>query len=135
SCSFSRTYSRMSQSSAPSRRIARISSVRASTWALVGLAFMLLHQRFNPGRMPVAQGGIVDEAELLAAAAVAAQVGAALDGQPVPGRERQGDHLGVGVAAGSPLLPGAELGERLVPQGAVVTAEADRCQQRQLADL
>src|SRR5262245_32116530 len=70
----------------------------------------------DPTGVPVTQGRVVDQAELFPPAAVAAQVGAALDGQPGARCERQGSNLGVAVAAGRPLLSLAELGERLGPQ-------------------
>src|SRR5260370_21130069 len=96
SCSFSRAYSRTSQNSAPSSRMRSSSSTRRATVALlafgfgpaasgapgfgclVGLPFMPGHQVQDPGRMPVAQAGVVDQDELFLAASVAAPVGAAL---------------------------------------------------------
>jgi hypothetical protein len=80
-------------------------------------------QLVDPGGVPVVQAGVVDEGELLAAAAVAAQVGRPLDAERGARRERQGCYLGVAVAAGGPLLPVADLRQRLGPQLAVVAAK------------
>src|SRR5262249_43333926 len=132
SFSFSRAYSRTSQNSAPSRRIRRTSSTRACTVAFV--AFMSGHQVENPGLVPVVQPGVVDQGKLLPAAALAAEVGRALDRQPRPGGERQRDHLGVAVAAGGPLPPAAELPQRLPPQPALVGPEEQAGYQAERAD-
>src|SRR4051794_18941369 len=98
----------------------RTSSIRCCIWAFVGFAFMSGHQVGNPVGVPVVQAGVVDEGELLPTAAVAAQVGAAFDGQPRPGPESQRNNLGVGMATGGPLLAGAELLQGLGPQLALV---------------
>src|ERR1041384_2334148 len=84
--------------------------------------------------MPVAQGGVVDERELLTAAAVTAEVGTPFNGELRAGRERQGDYLRVRMTAARPLLAPAEFVQRLFPHPAVVAAEEDRRQQGQLAD-
>src|SRR5262245_65089758 len=95
------------------------SSTRKSAVVLLAFGFffpfMLRHRRFDPAGVPVVQAGVVDEGELLAGAAVAAQVGAPLDREALARRQRQGDDLRVRVAARRPLLAGAELVERLGP--------------------
>src|SRR3954469_244159 len=108
----------MSQNSAPSSLIASNSSTRCRMVAFV--AFMLGHQGFDPCRVPIMQTSVVNQGELLAAGAVAAQVRTSFDRQCLPRGDPQGDNFRVRMAARGALLALAELGEGFLPQGSVV---------------
>ena len=59
----------------------------------------------NPAGVPVVQAGVVDEGELLPPAAVARQVGRALDGQAGAAGEGERDHFRVAVHTRRALSP------------------------------
>src|SRR5262249_49088985 len=123
---------------APSRRMRKTSSTRCCTVALdafaIGPPFVPVEEVGDPPRVPVVKAGVVDEGELFPAAAVAAEVGRPLDGQPGAGPEGPRSALGVGVAAGRALAPLAELLDGSGPEGAVVRAEEDARHQGQGSD-
>src|SRR6516162_4478354 len=91
---FSAAYRRTSWNSAPSRRMRRTSSTRCRTVAFVGL-LMGAHQGVNPTGVPVVDGVVVGQGELLPVA-VGAQVSAALQAEPPAVRRGEGDNLRVG---------------------------------------
>jgi hypothetical protein len=76
---------------------------------------MTVHQVGYPGGVPVAQGRVVDEGELLLAAAVAAEVGRSLDAQPCAVGEGQRAYFRMTVSTGGLLFPAAELVNSLPP--------------------
>src|SRR5262249_31076881 len=134
-----RTYSDTSHSLAPSRRMRTISVTRNSDCALLAFgfffSFMAAHRFQNPAGMPLRQAGIVDEAELLPAATISAEIRTPFYRKKLAGREGQGDNFRVRMAARRALLALAELSERFLPQISVVTPKKDRCQECQAGDL
>ncbi len=90
--------------------------------------------RVDPGRVEVVQPGVVGDHELLAGAAVASQVGAALDGEARAGVERQGDDLAVRAAGGDAVAVGAEPVARVGPKVRLHVAEVGRGEQRRRAE-